>query len=82
MGKADIPDIRDTLDRHDASGILVVALSVRRLLAEHLGILRKRDVWADFWGRAEIEEQLDANPDLVRTCPDIIGYADQTGLSR
>jgi hypothetical protein len=54
---------------------LVVALSVRRSLSEHLTILRKRDVWADFWGRPEIEEQLDANPDLVRKYPDIVGYA-------
>jgi Restriction endonuclease len=78
VGKRDIPDIRDTLDRHDASGILVVALSVRRSLAEHLAILRKRDVWTDFWGRAEIEEQLDANPDLVRKYPDIVEYAAPT----
>lgn len=75
VGKADVADIRDTLDRHDASGILVVAPSVRRSLYEHLQALHKRNIWADYWDRSELEEQLDSNPDLVRKYNDIVAYA-------
>lgn len=75
VGKHDVTDIRDTLERHEASGILVVAPSVRRSLAEHLLMLRKHNIWADFWDRNELEEQLDAHPDLVRKYPDVVGYA-------
>jgi hypothetical protein len=80
VGKNELPDIRDTLDRHEASGILIVALSVRRSLVEHLAILRKRNIWADYWGRGEIEEQLDANPDLVRKYPDIVSFSPLSGV--
>jgi len=80
VGKNDIPDIRDTLDRHEASGILIVAMSVRRSLVEHLAILRKQDIWADYWGRGEIEEQLDANPDLVRKYADIVSFTIASGV--
>lgn len=75
VGKSDVPDIRDALDRHDASGILVVALAPRRSLVDHLAALRKKNVWAECWTRADIEDQLDANPDLLQKYPDVIRYA-------
>lgn len=75
VGKHDVTDIRDTLERYDASGILVVAPAVRRSLFEHLLALRKHNVWADFWDRGELEEQLDAHPDLVRKYQDVVRYA-------
>jgi hypothetical protein len=78
VGKSDIPDIRDTLDRHDATGILVLALAARRSLSDHLAVLRKRNVWAECWSRADIEERLDANPDLLQKYPDIVCYAPTT----
>lgn len=75
VGKSDVTDIRDTLERHDASGILVIAPSVRHSLSEHLAVLRRRNIWADYWGRGELEEQLDSNPDLVRKYADLVTYA-------
>lgn len=75
VGKADVPDIRDALDRHEASGFLVVAPAVRRSLVDHLRALRQRDIWADYWDRGELEEQLDANPDLVKKYGDIVSFA-------
>ncbi|KGW25021.1 hypothetical protein GSH05_32375 [Burkholderia pseudomallei] len=75
VGKSDVPDIRDALDRHDATGILVVALAPRRSLLDHLAALRKRNVWAECWTRADIEEQLDASPDLLQKYPDVVRYA-------
>jgi len=74
VGKSDVTDIRDTLERHDASGILVIAPAVRRSLSEHLAVLRRQNIWADYWGRGELEEQLDANPDLVRKYADLVTY--------
>jgi Restriction endonuclease len=75
VGKGDVADIRDTLERHDATGILVIAPSVRHSLSEHLAILRRRNIWADYWGRGELEEQLDSSPDLVRKYADLVTYA-------
>src|SRR5450830_22182 len=74
VGKGDVTDIRDTLERHDADGILVIAPAVRNSLYEHLLALRKRNIWADYWGRGELEEQLDSNPDLVRKYSDLVTY--------
>jgi len=76
VGKSDVLDIRDTLERHDADGILVIAPSVRQSLSEHLAVLRRRNIWADYWGREELEGQLDSNPDLVRKYTDLVTYAD------
>lgn len=75
IGKNDIPSIRDTLDRFDADGMLVVSSkSITRSLFDHIEALRRKGVWADFWDRAEIEGILDDNPGLVLKYPDIVSF--------
>ncbi|MBS8230291.1 restriction endonuclease [Marinobacter salarius] len=75
VGKNDIPSIRDTLDRFEAEGMLVVSSrSIARSLFDHMESLRRRGIWADYWDRAEIESMLDDNPDLVSKYNDIVSY--------
>ncbi|NOH82057.1 restriction endonuclease [Vibrio sp. RE86] len=75
IGKNDIPSIRDTLDRFDADGMLVVSSkSITRSLFDHIEALRRKGVWADFWDRAEVEGILDDNPGLVLKYPDIVSF--------
>ena len=75
IGKNDIPSIRDTLDRFDADGMLVVSSKcITRSLFDHIEVLRRKGVWADFWDRAEIEGILDDNPDLVSKYQDVVVF--------
>lgn len=77
IGKNDVPSIRDTLDRHDADGMLiVVSKSIARSLFEHMLALRRKGIWADYWDKAQIEDFLDETPDLVNKYPDIVSYAE------
>ncbi len=75
IGKNDIPSIRDTLDRFEASGMLVVSSkSIARSLFDHMVALRRKGIWADYWDRAELEDMLDCNPDLVSKYNDIVSF--------
>lgn len=75
IGKNDIPSIRDTLDRFDAGGMLIVtSKSIARSLFDHFEILRRKGIWVDYWDRSHIESMLDENPDLVSKYNDIVSF--------
>lgn len=75
IGKNDVPSIRDTLDRFDAEGFLVVTSKfITRSLFDHMEALRRKGIWADYWDRSEIEIMLDENPDLVSKYSDVVSY--------
>ncbi|MDO6569091.1 restriction endonuclease [Alteromonas sp. 1_MG-2023] len=75
IGKNDIPSIRDTLDRFEADGMLIISSkSIARSLFDHIEVLRRKGIWADYWDRSEIESMLDDNPDLVSKYQDIVCF--------
>lgn len=75
IGKNDVPSIRDTLDRFEADGMLIVSSkSIARSLFDHFEVLRRKGVWVDYWDRAELESMFDENPDLMSKYPDIVLY--------
>ena len=75
IGKNDIASIRDTLDRFDAGGMLVVtSKSIAKSLFDHFEILRRKGIWVDYWDRSHIEGILDENPDLVGKYNDIVSF--------
>ncbi|WP_421254705.1 restriction endonuclease [Aeromonas sp. 600282] len=75
IGKNDVPSIRDTLDRFEADGMLVVSSrSIARSLFDHFEVLRKKGIWVDYWDRADLENMLDENPDLMSNYPDVVLY--------
>ncbi|MBP2836921.1 restriction endonuclease [Dickeya parazeae] len=76
IGKNDIPSIRDTLDRFDAQGMLViVSKNITRSLFDHIEVLRRKGIWADFWDRDHIEKILDDNPDIISKYNDIVSFS-------
>lgn len=77
VGKADVADIRDTIEDYGYDGfLLVVSSHTTRDLTEHLDRLRiKNDYWIDWWTRQEIEEKLIANEDLLPRFPRVFKVA-------
>lgn len=77
IGKNDIPSIRDTLDRFDAQGMLIIASKkITKSLVEHIDVLKRKGIWADFWDRDYIEKLLDDNPDVALKYKDIVSFMD------
>ena len=75
IGKNDIPSIRDTLDRFDAQGMLIIASKkITKSLVEHIDVLKRKGIWADFWDRDYIEKLLDDNPDVALKYKDIVSF--------
>ncbi|MEY9486267.1 hypothetical protein RKD26_002061 [Streptomyces calvus] len=74
VGKSKIPDLRDMLEDNEADGYLLVASGeVGVTAADHLLNLRKqRGYFTDWWGRAELEDRLRKNPDVVLRYTDIV----------
>lgn len=67
VGRSDLSGIRDTIEHHDASGMLVVGFpNLTVQLADHLDRLRRGGrLWIDWWGRPELDRRLRKHPDLV-----------------
>jgi hypothetical protein len=79
IGKNDIPSIRDTLDRFEAEGMLVVtSKQITRSLFEHIEALRRKNIWVDYWNRSDIESMLDDHPDLVLKYKDIVNFEEKS----
>ena len=74
MNKEAVKDIRDTLDDHQATGyFLAVASHLTSDLTDHLDRLRTAGVyWTDWWNRTEIEERLNARPEITARYRDLV----------
>ena len=73
-GKAQVQDIRDTIDYHDADGFLLITSSrITSALADHLNSLREKGSYLiDWWGRDELEDILDKNSELLNAYKKIV----------
>ncbi len=74
--KSKVPDIRDTVEHHNASGFfLAVSSHLGNTLTEHLYKMRTEGkVWVDWWTRSEIEDRLKLHRHIVAKYPDIVKY--------
>jgi hypothetical protein len=74
VGKGKITDIRDTVDRHSASGFLLVALpGVTNDLTEYIESIRSRDLfWIECWTKPELEAELRSNPSIAAKYRDLV----------
>lgn len=67
VDKSRVTDIRDLVEHHEATGyFLAVSSSLTSGLFDHLDRLRLGGkLWVDWWTRPEIEEKLQAYPDIA-----------------
>ncbi len=73
VGKADVQDVRDMLDRHEADGILLVADPIwSNDLYNYLETLAKMGYWIGLWGRSELEDRLRRHPFIATQFRDIV----------
>ncbi|RJX23428.1 MAG: hypothetical protein C4554_11025 [Dethiobacter sp.] len=74
VGKANVQDIRDTIDKYNADGyFLVVSTALSTPLFDYLTQLRnKGNFWVDWWTRNELEDKLRENPEIIKRYSDII----------
>lgn len=74
VGKSDVHDVRDTVERHRADGFfLAVSSQLSGDLVTFLDGLRERaDAFVDWWTRPEIEDELRRNPDIANRYQDIV----------
>lgn len=74
VGKGDVRDIRDTLERHDASGFLLIAYPrVSAPLVGHLdGLGKQKKFLVRWWEKSNLEDRLRRHPDIARRYPKLI----------
>lgn len=73
IGKSDVLDIRDTIERYEADGYWLFSSSlITAQLVEHLEVLNRRFPYVDWWTRIEIEEALRRSPRLIETHNDTV----------
>ena len=82
VGKGDVQDIRDTLERHDAKGFLLIAHHrVSAPLVDHLEDLRKRtDFVVHWWEKRDLESRLRRHPDIARRYPKLVNLVVENGV--
>jgi Restriction endonuclease len=73
VGKSDVQDVRDMLERHDAEGLLLVADPVwSNDLFNYLETLARKGAWIGLWGRADIEARLRRHPFIASQFTDVV----------
>ena len=74
VGKADVSDIRDTIEFHKAKGyFLAVSSYVTNPLISHLESLKENhNYFVNWWTRDEIEKRLKLNEDILVKYRDIV----------
>lgn len=74
VGKGDVQDIRDTLERHSAQGFLLIAHPrVSAPLFDHLEDLRARtDFVVGWWESRDLEGRLRRHPDIASRYPKLV----------
>lgn len=74
VGKSDVRDVRDTLERHNADGFFVaVSSELSGDLVIYLDDLQERtSTMVDWWTRAEIEDELRRNVEIAERYRDVV----------
>lgn len=74
VSKSDVPDLYDTIRFHEADGFfLAVSSHLTAPLVETLEKLRRTyDLYADWWGKHEIEERLRRMPAVAARYSDLV----------
>ena len=73
VGKAQVRDVRDTLERHRAEGFFLVAVPrVSGGLIGYLETLREQGYWVDWWSRVEVEDRLRRRPHIAARFSDLV----------
>jgi len=74
VNKSAVKDIRDTMDDHKASGyFLAVSSQITSNLTDYLDRIRSDGrLWAEWWNRIEIEERLNAYPEIAAKYHDLV----------
>ena len=82
VGKQDVLDIRDTLERHRAEGFLLIAHPrISSALVDHLEDLRQRtELHTDWWETCDIENRLRRHPDIAKRFPELVALRPVTDL--
>ena len=81
VGKGDVRDIRDTLERHDAKGFLLIAHPrISAPLVDYLEDLRRRkDFSVEWWEIRDLESRLRRHPDIARRYPKLLDLVVESG---
>jgi hypothetical protein len=74
VGKADVKDIRDTIEDHNAQGyFLAVSSRITSGLTDHLLKMRQEGTYhIDWWTRDQIEDRLSALPEIAAKYPSVV----------
>ncbi len=74
VGKRDVQDIRDTLDRYGARGFLLIAYPrVTTAVVDYLEDMREKlGPSTDWWEARQIEERLRRHPDIANRYPNLV----------
>lgn len=75
IGKGDVRDVRDTIERHAASGFLLIGYpQLSGDLINYLETLRQRGESIEWWTRKQLEERLRKNLNIAARFPDVVRY--------
>ncbi len=74
VGKAEVKDIRDTIEDHDAQGyFLAVSNRLTSGLTDHLLKMKQEGkFYIDWWTRDQIEKRLKAFPNIAAKYPNVV----------
>ena len=78
VGKADVTDIRDTIEHFDADGYFLVAFPRPTVpLFDHLDKLKsKKKHYIDWWDKRDLEDRLRRHPDIAHKYPTLLKFKD------
>jgi hypothetical protein len=81
VGKADVRDVRDTLDRHNADGFLLVAHpGWSNDLFNYLEGLAEKGLWISIWGPLQLEERLRRRPLVAHRFTDLVAQIGDSAI--
>lgn len=75
VGKSHVRDVRDTIERHNATGYFLIAFpGLSNDLVNYLKTLTRQGYWIDWWSRQQIEDRLRRQPHIVARFNDLISF--------
>lgn len=74
VGKGDVQDIRDTLERHESEGFMLIAYPrLSAPLVDYLEHLKNRTNFVvSWWEKSDLENRLRRHPDIARRYPKLV----------